>query len=552
MRHFQALVLCLGVVSSVAADEVPGVDQVIAEAAKNPVFSDATPSPAVLQVAVSASELAAQDHVLKGIAHLHGGWDFEAYRHFSAALAIDPECLMAHWGVAMALIDPAPDLRDERDAALRRMLHLVEEGKGTDLEQAYAWALTVFFNEGPAQAADAFRKVSEKYPNDVQLKMISAAFGRTGYAEDGSVTPDQERVEKSLKALVDAMPEHPLVLNAYLTVRAEAPDLRGDVELARKLCQLAPDYAPFRHLLGHYEWRSGGHARAVDAFGRAGELYAAWMKELKLEPIDCPGWIKAECFRAVALATMGDYPTALAAAKAVAAIDVPSDETMGDGARLLLWEGRTLPVRILMRRSGPGDTAAAIAALPPKESQKLYGDLSLATWYYQGLAFILEARKALEAGDVAGARQISQALTLHGERFAETRGRAQAAGETSFRLRAFQALEVGAAELLGQIAMKSKGTIAPAFNWFRAGVDRQTRPSMLMPPVVLLPMETRLAEYHLAAKEAQQAVDILVRAQKSYPKDIEVMSRLEKALRAAGHPDHADEIAAEIKALGKE
>src|SRR5690606_35653052 len=185
MRHFQALVLCLGVVSSVAADEVPGADQVIAEAAKNPVFSDATPSPAVLQVAVSASEPAAQDHVLRGISHLHGGWDFEAYRHFAAALAVDPECLMAHWGVAMALIDPVPDLRDERDAALRRMLQLVEEGKGTDLEQAYAWALTVFFNEGPAQAADAFRKVSEKYPNDIQLKMISAAFGRTGYDEDG-------------------------------------------------------------------------------------------------------------------------------------------------------------------------------------------------------------------------------------------------------------------------------------------------------------------------------------------------------------------------------
>lgn len=219
---------------------------------------------------------------------------------------------------------------------------------------------------------------------------------------------------------------------------------------------------------------------------------------------------------------------------------------------MLLWEARTMPARILMRRSGPGDTAAAIAALPPKESHKLYGEKSLATWYYQGLAFILEARKSIESGNLEEARKIAQALTLHGERFAETRETSKSFGETSYRLRAFQALEVGAAELLGQIAMKGKGTKAPAYNWFRAGVDRQVRPSMLMPPVVLLPMEARLAEYHLAAKEAQQAVDILMSAQKSFPKDLEILTRLEKAFRAAGHPDHADEVAEEIKAMGKE
>src|SRR5690606_27628216 len=120
-------------------------------------------------------------------------------------------------------------------------------------------------------------------------------------AEDGTVTPDQERAEQSLRALVAANPGNALILNAYLTVRAEAPDLREDLELARKLCQITPDYPPFRHLLGHYEWRCGHHARAVEAFAKAGELYAVWMKELKLTAIDCPGWVKAECFRAVAL-----------------------------------------------------------------------------------------------------------------------------------------------------------------------------------------------------------------------------------------------------------
>jgi tetratricopeptide (TPR) repeat protein len=552
MRMLAVLVASLGL-SFAAEDPVPEVGAVISErVAKLP--EPATPLiPKVIKMAVTATDPKAQEHVLNGIANLHGSWDFEAYRHFCAALKLDPDCLMAHWGVVMALIDPEPELVDERTAALRRMVALVEKEAGTELERSYAYAIAVFFDKGAAAAADAFRKVSESFPNDPQLKLMAAAFGRSGYADDGSASPDQERAEATIDEMLTHDPDHPLYLHAYLTIRAEAPDLRGDLVRARRLCELAPGYAPFIHLLGHYELRTGHAAQAVEAFSQAGEAYAKWMKETGLSHADCPGWVKSECYRAAALAAKGDYPNALAVAKSVAAIKLPPERAASEGGQLLLWEGRTLSARLLLRRSLPGDTALAMAALPDPEDQKAYGKKTLAIWFYQGLAFVFQGRKAMEEGDLNEARKFADALAAHGEQMVKTRGAANAGGERSAWVRAFNALEVFASELRGMIAMAGpKEGMGSAFNWYRAALDRQAPASMLMPPTALLPMHARLAEFHLAKGDAKAAVDILIEAQGRHTNDIEILTRLKTALTKSGHAAQAKDVALEIEKVKSE
>ncbi len=556
MRYLVALVASLGL--AVAADEknaIPAVDAVISARVKSLPEPMPIPVPKGITMAITATDPKAQKHVLDGIANLHGGWDFEAYRHFAAALRLDPECLMAHWGVVVALIDPEPDLVPVRTAALKRMVELVEQEAGTELERSYAYAIGVFFNNGPAACSDAFRKISEKFPNDPQLKLMQAAFGRGGYDDTGSPTPDQERAETLLDEMLAKDPDHPLFLNAFLTIRAEAPDLRGDLARARRLCEVAPGYAPFLHLLGHYELRTGHIAQAIEAFTQSGEIYSQWMKSSGVSHSDCPGWVKAECYRAAALAAKGDYNSALAVAKTVAAIKVPPEDARREGAQLILWEGRTLATRLLMRRSQPGDTALALAALPKPEDQKIYEKerRTHCAWFYQGLAFLLESRKKLEEGKMQEAQEIASAVTLHGEKMAENRDAAAAAGERSAWIRAFKALEICASELRGAMAMAGpKDGIGSAFNWYRAALDRQTPPSMLMPPTVLLPMEARLGEYYLAKGDAKAAVDILVEAQGKHTNDIEILTRLQKALVKAGHPDQAKGIAEEIEKVKTE
>ena len=80
---------------------------------------------------------------------------------------------------------------------------------------------------------------------------------------------------------------------------------------------MSPDYSPYFHLLGHYEWRCGQHGKAASAFGRASSRFESWMKDNKAGVADCPEWVKAECYRIVALASKGDFATAYAAARQI-------------------------------------------------------------------------------------------------------------------------------------------------------------------------------------------------------------------------------------------
>lgn len=559
MRFLTVLLASLGLAFAAeepvpkAEEPLPEVDAVISERVAKLPEPVAPLIPKKIVMAVTASDPKAQQHVLDGVANLHGSWDFEAYRHFCAALKADPECLMAHWGVVMALIDPEPELLDERTAALRRMVALVEKEAGTELERSYAYAIAVFFDKGAAAAADAFRKVSESFPNDPQLKLMSAAFGRSGYDDDGKANPDQEKAEALIDEMLTREPDQPLYLHAYLTIRAEAPDLRGDLARARRLVELAPGYAPFIHLLGHYESRTGHPAQAVEAFSQAGEAYSKWMKETGLSHADCPGWVKSECYRAAALASKGDYPNALAVAKSVAAIKLAPERAASEGGQLLLWEGRTLSARLLLRRSLPGDFLLALDLLPKPDDQKVYGKKTHAIWFYQGLAFLLEARKALEEGKLDDARQIGSALGLHAGQMLKTREAAIAGGERSAWIRAFAGLDVAATELRGLLAMAGpKKDIGSAFYWYQGALDRQAPASMLMPPTILLPMQARLAEYHLAKGDAKAAVDILIQAQGRYTNDIEILTRLQTALAKAGHPGQAEGVGEEIEKLKSE
>ena len=63
------------------------------------------------------------------LSELHGGWEFEASRHFAAAMREDPECLLAHWGMIMALLNPSPETNDARIAATDRLYGLIEQGR---------------------------------------------------------------------------------------------------------------------------------------------------------------------------------------------------------------------------------------------------------------------------------------------------------------------------------------------------------------------------------------------------------------------------------------
>ena len=531
-------------------DRVPGVE----EAIPAPVMALGEPVamsfPGGLRMAVSGADDAVQEAVLQGLNHLHGGWNFEASRHFAVAMRKDPDCLMAHWGMVMALLMPTPETGAARNAAALRLAELLDSGKGTRLERGYAYGLIKYLEEGPVAAANAFAKVAADFPNDLQAPVFAALFGRTGYGADGEPTVDQERAEKDLERLVAAHPDSVIPVYALLMARAEAPDLRPSLLLARQLCELAPNYPPFHHLLGHWEWRCGGHRAAAVSLGRAAGLYESWMRRGKITVADCPEWVRSECYRVVAVFSTGDFDTAVAAAEAVAATPLAPERARSEGVRCALWEAKTLPARLFMARGQAGDTARAIASLPAPDTIKPFHGGCLDHWGIDGIRLVLEARRLLGAGNIDDARKAVAALDYHGTMMAKAQPLALEGGERSAWVRAFRAFETLVYETRGEVALAGpKNLRGTAYNWFSSAADAQTRATMLLPPLVLTPQLARVGHVLLAEGKAEDAREVFNQTLALYPNNFLALHGLHQALEALGKTDEAAAIAERIAEL---
>ncbi len=505
-----------------------------------------------IQMAVSAATEEAQAHVIQGLNHLHGGWEFEASRHFAAAMRKDPDCLLAHWGMVMALLNPSPETGDARNAATDRFLALIEQGVGTELERGYAYGLMKYIEEGPTGASIAFRKVADRFPNELQSGIFSALFSRGGFDAAGDATPDQLASEKMLETLIGKYPDNPVPLNALLTIRAEGPDLTKSLELARKLSRMLPDYAPACHLLGHYEWRCGNHHAAAAAFARASLLYQQWMDANKASIADCPEFLKAECYRIVSLVSQGNFDSAYTAARKIAATPVPKERPSSAGARFLMWEAQSLPARILLyrNRSPRGVAEEAAQSLPKPEDLQPFRKASLAYWWIDGLRFALEAQRLIDADKVDEARDVMNALTQHGELMSKTQETAAATGERSQWLRAFRSMEVLASDVRGRIAMAGPlEKRETAYNWFASAMDRQQPSPILLPPLILTPMASRLGNFYLATKKPDEAIEYYQRALSTFPNDNQSLIGLKAAFEVAGKSTEASAIEQKIEQL---
>lgn len=504
-----------------AADDLPSIHDLILPKLQGAAEVQWGTVPAGITMAISAADEKAQKHVIQGLNLIHGGWDFEAYRHFIAALRIDPDCLMAHFGVVFSLLETESEFMKPRMAAADRALALVQAEKGTELERGYMIAMTRLLEEGPNAAANAFAEVSRKFPGDWQLKLFEVYFRRSGFDEYGSPKPDQKVAQDKLSVLMKQHPDSPLLMHAWLMMRTENLMMQEDLPMARKLCQSVPDYPPYLHLLGHYEWRCGNHREAAIAFSRCGDLYVEWMKRSGMTVADCPEWIRAEGYRAMALASAGDEESALAVAQALVKVPIPRDRLTSPGARMMWWEAKTLQARLLMRRSGEGDFARALASLPPKEEVKLTTPFSKVAFYYQGLAMVLDAHTALAKKDFKRVDELQQALAMHLPLMGQVRRDAVILGELAPFVRAQAFLEIALLRLKGDMALSQGGSkIGVAYNWYSGARERQILPARMMPPSFLLPMNAPLGRYYEARGQFDRAKEMYQEGLQFWPCDL--------------------------------
>ena len=151
-------------------------------------------------IAITTKSPEAQRWFDQGLALLHCFWDYEALRAFAEAVRLDPDCAMCHWGIARALTMRGGN-EDRAKAELAKALAQVDDlsAKTSDREQRYIRADATSEDKKGDEADRAFAKemeaLIERYPDDVEAKLLYALHLMHGYDEKGDPLLGTEAID---------------------------------------------------------------------------------------------------------------------------------------------------------------------------------------------------------------------------------------------------------------------------------------------------------------------------------------------------------------------
>src|SRR5580658_7205455 len=204
----------------------------------------------------------------RGVALLHSFWYEEAEKEFIQIAVEDPNCVMAHWGIAMSLWHQLWNQPDSK--VIQRGLDEVHEAKQTDgpttpREQAYITAISAFYSnskklkhDARAQAySDAMKKVYETYPDDHEAAVFYALSLLASEPHEDATFANRKQAAAILEKLFATEPDHPGVAH-YLIHAYDKPQLAElGLPAARRYAQVAPAAPHALHMPSHIFARVG-------------------------------------------------------------------------------------------------------------------------------------------------------------------------------------------------------------------------------------------------------------------------------------------------------
>jgi tetratricopeptide (TPR) repeat protein len=230
----------------------------------------------------------AQRYFDQGLGFLHGFNHRAAIRAFQQAAELDPECAMAHWGVALAC---GPHINamavPPREAELAwKELGLAQKnaGNASPVERALIDALAKrYANPQPEDRsgldrgyADAMREVWKKYPKDAEVGALFAEAMMNlrpwdQWTADGKPQPGTDEIIATLDAVLELNPNHPLANHLYIHAVEASPNPERAMAAADRLRALQPGLAHNVHMPSHIDIRTGQWLKAVDTNEKAVE-----------------------------------------------------------------------------------------------------------------------------------------------------------------------------------------------------------------------------------------------------------------------------------------
>jgi peroxiredoxin/tetratricopeptide (TPR) repeat protein len=207
----------------------------------------------------------AQKFVNQGLGQLHGFWYFEAERSFRQAAALDPDCAMAYWGMAMANRENNKRGRGFIAEAVKR------KSSVTPREAAWIEALNQYLAPGPdnkprddkdrrRQYIRSLESIVHEYPDEIEAKAMLALMIWEN-SSHGIPISSHEAVASLLREVHTANPMHPA--HHYVIHLWDGEKPARALPSAALCGQSAPGIAHMWHMPGHTYSRLQRYADAV-------------------------------------------------------------------------------------------------------------------------------------------------------------------------------------------------------------------------------------------------------------------------------------------------
>ncbi len=433
----------------------------------------------------------------QGVALLHCFWDFEAYRSFKEAARIDPGAAMAYWGIVQSIADYKAMI-EEKDAALEKIKTLLPSA--SEHEQYYLRALQKQQDDdGFEDYVSEMEALIDKYPEDVDAKLLLAINNPKGYNKDGR--PNKGTIY-SLMLLKSVLSEHPdsAAANHYLIhVLEVGPHADAALQAADMLGNLAPASGHVVHMPGHIYYKLGIQDRARQAFLASLKVDESYMKSEGVSTDDDWNYAHNLSYLIASDAEAGRYRDALDFASRLD--KVPANRFLALGRPTHAFTIGSTTARLQLRF---GNWQAVIDRPVDLGDDKVSGPAAIA--FRDGVSAYARGMQALEGKRMDEASRQADALDALQWRLKSATDDAADDEDQGKPDRVFLLLDTASLDLRGSLRC-AQGNLEEGYKLLKKAVEKERVVGYSEPPQYSRPELESLGYAYLRAGEWDKARD---------------------------------------------